>query len=168
MPRERTSLKTVVAREFNFQYVGDPEDLTQLLATYGWQEAEPANWRWTILSMNPEPSELTLPPLKRDYLGHADILLLHRLGGDPSAQETIRLWDSGVRLKPSGQIVYLGQIAGEVLVQRMKVFSYWSAIPASQASLEKFADDVSALQTRWGDISFLLIRNPQEPLRKSR
>jgi len=168
MPRERTSLKTVVAREFNFQYAGHPEDLTQLLAAYGWQEAEPANWRWTILSMNPEPTELTLPPLKRDYLGHADILLLHRLGGDPFAQETIRLWDSGVRLKPSGQAVYLGQVAGEVLVQRMKVFSYWSAIPAPQASLENFADEVAALQTRWGDISLLLIRNPQMPLRKGR
>ncbi len=158
LPRERTHLRSVVAREFNFQFSGAPERLTQLLAVHGWQEAEPANWRWSILSMNPEATEQTLPPLKRDYLGHADILLLHRLGGDPSKQETIRIWDSGVRMKPSGQVVYLGQIATEVLVQRLKVFSYWSAIPAPQASLELLAAEVAGLQTRWADESLLLIR----------
>jgi len=163
LPRERTHLKTVVAREFNFQFAGEPENLAGLLKVHGWQKAEPANWRWTILSMNPEPTELTLPPLKRDYLGHADILLLHRLGGAPLMQETIRLWDSGVRLKPTGQTVYLGQIAEEVLVQRMKFFSYWSAIPASQASLKQLAEEAAGLQIKWGSDSLLLIRDPRVP-----
>jgi len=161
LPGERTHLKTVAAREFNFQFAGEPEDLARLMAEHGWQQAEPANWRWTILSMNPEPTEHSLPPLKRDYLGHADILLLHRLGGDPFAQETIRLWDSGVRLKPSGQIVYLGQIAGEVLVQRMKVFSYWSAIPATQENLQQLTVEAADLQIIKVGESFLLLRNPQ-------
>jgi len=163
LPRERTPLKTVVAREFNFQFAGEPESLAKALEIHGWQEAEPANWRWTILSMNPDPTELTLPPLKRDYLGHADILLLHRLGGDPLAQETIRIWDSGVRLKPTDQTVYLGQVAAEVLVQRMKVFSYWSAIPATQASLVQLAEEATGMQTRWGSESLLLVRNPRAP-----
>ena len=158
LPRERTDLKSVAAREFNFQFAGEPKLFAQLLAAHGWQEAEPANWRWSILSMNPEPTEFTLPPLKRDYLGHADILLLHRLGGAPSTQETIRIWDSGVRLKPTGQPVYLGQIAGEILVQRMNVFSYWRAIPASQATVKQLAEEAAGLQIRWGDDSILLIR----------
>jgi len=163
LPRERTHLTSVAARKFNFQFAGKPESLATFLAVHDWQEAEPANWRWTILSMNPEPTEFTLPPLKRDYLGHADILLLHRLGGDPSKQETLRIWDSGVRLKPTGQAVYLGQIAAEVLIQRMKVFSYWSAVPAPQASLEKLAAEAAGLQTRWGSNSMLLIRGLQDP-----
>ncbi len=158
LPQERTALKTVLAREFNFQFAGNPEDLRRVLAQQGWLEPEPANWRWMILSMNPEPTELTLPPLKRDYLGRADTLLLHRLGGDPMAQETLRIWDSGVRLKPTGQAVYLGQIAMEVMVQRMMVFSFWSAKPATQASLEQLAIETGQLQTRWGNNSLLLIR----------
>ena len=161
LPRERTGLKNAAAREFNFQYAGDPENLARLLAVHGWLEAEPANWRWTILSMNPEPTEFTLPPLKRDYRGQADTLLLHRLGGDPSKQETIRIWDSGVRLNPGGQPVYLGQIATESLVQRMKVFSYWSAIPARQIHLEQLMGEAAGLQTSWGSSSFLLLRYPQ-------
>jgi hypothetical protein len=163
LPSERTHLTSVAARGFNFQFAGKPENLAKLLAVHDWQEAEPANWRWTILSMNPEPTELTLPPLKRDYLGHADILLLHRLGGDPLKQETLRIWDSGVRLKPTGQAVYLGQIADEVLIQRMKVFSYWSAVPAPQASLEQLAQETAGLQVRWGSDTMLLIRDLQVP-----
>jgi undecaprenyl-diphosphatase len=158
LPRERTHLKNVVAREFNFQFAGGPQNLAQVLTAHGWQEAEPANWRWAVLSMNPEPTEFTLPPLKRDYLGHADVLLLHRLGGDPLTQETIRIWDSGVRLKPAGQAVYLGQVAREVLVQRMKVFSYWSAVPAPQAKLELLAREATGMQLRWADDSMLLLR----------
>jgi membrane protein DedA with SNARE-associated domain len=160
LPRERTHLKNVIARKFNFQFAGEPQTLARQLADHGWQEAEPANWRWTILSMNPESSELTLPPLKRDYLGHADILLLQRLGGDPSAQETIRLWDSGVRLEPGGQAVYLGQVAGEVLIQRMKFFSYWSAKPVLRTDLEQLTRETGAMQIKWADETLLLIREP--------
>ena len=163
LPRERTPLKTVAAREFNFQYAGDPEDLASVLAAFGWQEAAPANWRWTILSMNPEPSEQSLPPLKRDYRGRADSLLLHRLGGDPKAQETLRIWDSGVRLQPTGEAVFLGQIAEEFLVQRMRVFSYWSALPASQFSLEQLARETAGLQVRRSTENMLLIRAPLAP-----
>ena len=159
LPKVRTQVKTVAVREFNFQFTGEPESLAQMLAVHGWQEAEQANWRWSILSMNPEPSELSLPPLKRDYLGHADSLLLHRLGGDPLVQETIRIWDSGVRLKPSGQTVYLGLVANETLVQRMVVFSYWSATTTSKVHLSQLASELGKMQLRWPTDSMLLIRN---------
>ena len=159
LPKERTQLKTVTAREFNFQFAGEPENLARVLETRGWQEAEPANWSWIILSMNPEPTELTLPPLKRDYLGHADSLLLHRFGGDLLTQETIRIWDSGVRLKPSGQAVYLGLLAEEMLVQRMVFFSYWSAVPVPKASLDGLAMAVGEMTLRWPGDRMLLIRD---------
>ena len=161
LPRERTHLPTVAAREFNFQFAGDAANLARVLAVHGWQEAEPANWRWSLLSLNPEPTELSLPPLKRDYLGHADILLLHRLGGDPLKQETIRIWDSGFRLTPGGLPVYLGQIHDEILVQRMKVFSYWRAVRAPDARLEQLKKETEGLQTRNVGDGLLLIRESQ-------
>ncbi len=160
LPRERARLSSVAARHFNFQFAGDPEHLVGSLAVHGWQIAEPANWRWIVLSMNPDPTEHTLPPLKKDYLGHADSLLLHRLGGDPLQQETIRIWDSGVRLEPSGQSVYLGQVASEVLVQRMGIYSYWSAIPVPEQALRQLGMETRALQSRWADKTMLLLRHP--------
>ncbi len=161
LPRERTQLQSVPAREFNFQFTGQAASLVQVLSTHGWQEAEPSNWRWTLLSINPEPTEFTLPPLRRDYLGHADILLLHRLGGDPLTQETLRIWDSGFRLKPEGETVFLGQINSEVMVQRLMFFSYWRAVPASSESLERLEEEVKGLQVQRVDEELLLIRDPQ-------
>ncbi len=161
LPKERTHLKSVAARTFNFQFAGPLEELKQLLGAHGWQEGKPANWRWLILSMNPEPTEYLLPPLKRDYLGHADDLLLHRLGGDLSAQETIRLWDSGVRLSPSGTPVYLGQVAVEVLVQRLKFFSYWRAIPSAQTNIDLLQRETAGLQARRVSDSMLLLKSAQ-------
>lgn len=160
LPRERVRLSSVAARHFNFQFAGDPEHLAGLLAVHGWLVAEPANWRWIVLSMNPDPTEHTLPPLKRDYLGHADTLLLYRLGGDALQQETIRIWDSGVRLEPSGQSVYLGQVASETLVQRMGIYSYWSAIPVPEQALGQLGTETQGLQSRWGDKTMLLLRQP--------
>ena len=158
LPRKRTRLTSVVAPEFNFQFAGQPETLARLLEEHQWQRAEQATWRWSILSLNPEPTERTLPPLKKDYRGRPDIMLLHRLGGDPLAQDAIRIWDSGVRLQPGGQAVYLGQIANEVLVQRMRLFSYWRALPTSQDLLNQFASELEGLQVARGDDSLLLIR----------
>jgi membrane protein DedA with SNARE-associated domain/membrane-associated phospholipid phosphatase len=160
LPRQRTQLQSVPAREFNFQFAGQPENLARILEAHGWQEAELANWRWTLLSINPEPTEFTLPPLRRDYLGHADVLLLHRLGGDPITQETIRIWDSGFRLKPGGETVFLGQINSEVMVQRLMFFSYWRAVPASSESLARLEEEVNVLQVSRENGELLLIREP--------
>ena len=159
LPKARTELKTVPAREFNFQFAGEPEEIARLLVAKGWQEAEPATWKWGILSINPEPTEYTLPPLKRDYRGHADSLLMHRLGGDPRRQETIRIWDSGVRLSPSNQPVYLGLAANETLVQRLKVFSYWSAVQPSRDELQQLVDELAEMEAGWRADSLLLIRD---------
>jgi len=162
LPHERAFSSSVAARELNFQYAGDPVTLARVLARHGWQEAASANWRWVLLSMNPEASELTLPPLKRDYLGHPDVLLLHRLGGDPNQQETLRIWDSGFRLKPDGRILYVGQINAEELVQRLNVFSYWRALPPVHGSLEQLRAELDGLRTRRVDTGPLLIMTPQD------
>lgn len=161
LPQERTRLQTVAVREFNFQFAGEPAELANALERHGWKKPQPANWSWMILSMNPEPDETTLPPLKRDFLGHPDSLLMHRLGGDPLRQKTLRIWDSGVRLSPSGQPVYLGLVAQELLVQRMKLFSYWSARPLAPESLQQLARETGVFQVRQPAAGMLLIKSPQ-------
>jgi hypothetical protein len=158
LPRERTSLGSKHARNFNFQFAGRPEDLTELLSGHGWQVSEPANWRWLILAMNPDATNKTLPPLKKDYLGHADTLLLHRDGDDPKQQETMRIWDSGVRLKPSGQALYLGQISNERLVQRFHIYSYWSATSINDKHVAYLADEAKGWSIKWADPTMLLIK----------
>lgn len=160
LPKNRTELTSVRARKFNFQFAGDPQSLVQALSAAGWTEAEPANWRWPILSLNPEPTETSLPLLKRDFRGHAGVLVLQRLGGDPRDQETLRLWDSGMRLQPGNTRVYLGQVSGEAVIQRLRLFSFWSASPVTRPVLEAWKDELQGLDVRWGDDSILLVREP--------
>ena len=162
LPRERAYSSSVAARDLNFQFAGEPAALARVLARHGWREAESANWRWVLLSMNPEASESTLPPLKRDYLGHPDVLLLHRLGGDPNRQETLRIWDSGFRLKPDGRTLFVGEVSAEELVQRLNVFSYWRAQPPEQGSLERLQLELDGMLTRRPDGGPLLIMEPQD------
>ena len=109
--------------------------------------------------MNPDATNETLPPLRKDYLGHADTLLLHRIGVNPLMQETLRLWDSGVRLKPSGKALYLGQVSNEKLVQRFHTYSYWSATSIDDQHLAQLAESGDAQRverlgvTFWGATS---------------
>ena len=87
-------------------------------------------------------------------------MLLHRQGGDPLQQETIRIWDSGARLVPSGQPVYLGQVANEVLVQRMGIYSYWSAAPVLGDSIQVLQEEARGMPVKRVDKSMLLLRQP--------
>ena len=85
---------------------------------------------------------------------------MHRLGDDPLQQETIRLWDSGVILVPSGETVYLGQVASEVLVQQLGIYSYWSGKPVAREAVQQLDEETHVLQSKWGDESMLLLREP--------
>jgi len=85
-------------------------------------------------------------------------LLLHKLGDDPRQQETVRIWDSGVRLRPSGMTLYLGQLSTELLVQKMKIYSYWSTIPVTAPGIVSLEKALSGMEMRWGDPGMLLLR----------
>ena len=76
-------------------------------------------------------------------------------------QETLRIWDSGMRLDPGGEAVYLGLIAEELLVQRVMLFSYWSAWPAGDEKLRRLALEVGNLRLRRAAEDLLLIHSPQ-------
>jgi len=57
--------------------------------------------------------------------------------------------------------VFLGQIASEVLVQRMGIYSYWSAIPVPEETIRRLVTETRGLQSRWTDTAMLLLREPQ-------
>jgi hypothetical protein len=76
-------------------------------------------------------------------------------------QDTLRIWDSGVRLAPGGEAVYLGLVAEEWLIQRMMLFSYWSVRTVPAGLLEKLAIEVDGMQIRQATHELLLIRDSQ-------
>jgi len=158
LPRERTSLSTVEVRAFDAQFALPPERLAELLRTDGWTPVPDSDWRWFLQALNPEPTERSLPLIGRAYEGRPEALLLEKDIAPEGRLMTLRLWDSGVRLAPDEQVLYLGQVAEETLVQRLGLFSYWRAARPRPERMEGVLRALTPLQRRVVDDGLLLVR----------
>jgi len=158
LPMERTQLSSVASRSFNAQIAADPERVSKLLERSGWTKAPEADWRWIIQALNPEPDQANLPLLGRAYQGRSEELLLSRDLEPEGRLLTIRLWDSGVRLEPGGQVLYLAQLSEEVLVQRLGLFSYWRSVSLDRSHFGPLITPLADLEKKRVDENLLLIR----------
>jgi membrane-associated phospholipid phosphatase len=158
MPTDRTRISTVASQRINAQVAIEPEVISKLLQQSGWQEVPDADWRWFLQALNPEPDQLTLPLLGRAYQGRPEVLLLKKNIGDGNRLLTIRLWDSGVRLSPDGKLLYLGQMAEEVLDRRFGLFSYWRAVPIEYQLVTPIQEALESLDQQLVDGDILLVR----------
>ena len=161
MPMDRTRLSSVASRAFNAQIVADPREVSTLLKQYGWEPVPSTDWRWIIQALNPEPDQASLPLLGRAFQGRSEVLLLKRELDEEGRLLTVRLWDSGFRLEPGGQVVYLGQLSEEVLVQRFGLFSYWRATSLGSNRLRPLQEPLENLEQKLADDKLLLIRSRQ-------
>jgi undecaprenyl-diphosphatase len=158
LPQERTRLSSLASRRFNAQVAVAPETLTRLLAATGWEPVPDTDWRWILQALNPEPDQASLPLLGRAYLGWSEVLLLRRNAPPGGRLLTIRLWDSGVRLMPSGQVLYLGQLSEEELVQRFGLFSYWRAASMREELQQPILAALGSLEQKRVAGGLLLVR----------
>lgn len=136
LPRERTHFSSVSARHFNAQLAVPLDALESALLDQGWEKGDPASWQWLMKALNPEPEVDDLPLLGKDYLGRPEVLKMRLRSEDNARQFTFRVWDSGQRLKPGLNPLYLAQLSQESVEQRLAFFSYWRAEPADAQLLE--------------------------------
>jgi len=161
MPMERTRLSSVESRKFNAQIAVEPAQISALLERAGWESVPETDWRWVIQALNPEPDQASLPLLGRAYEGRSEVLLLRRNLRPDGRLLTIRLWDSGVRLVPGGQVLYLGQLSEEVLVQRFGLFSFWRSTAVERSQFGPILEPLEALDQKLVADKLLLIRPHQ-------
>ncbi len=166
VPQERTRLASVGSRRFDMQVAVTPERVTALLGADGWEAVPDSDWRWIVQALNPEPDQANLPLLGRAYQGRSEALLLRRNIEPEGRLLTFRLWDSGFRLMPGGQVLYVGQTAEEELVQRYGVFSYWSASPMRESLEQRVRASLGALQQKEVEGGLLLLREPPAAVRQ--
>ena len=158
MPKERTHLSSVASRNFNAQIAAEPAQISALLERAGWESAPKTDWRWIIQALNPEPDQASLPLLGRAYQGRSEELLLRRNLEPDGRLLTIRLWDSGVRLEPGGQVLYLGQLSEEELVQRFGLFSFWRSTAVDRKQFGPIREPLESLEQKLVADKLLLIR----------
>jgi hypothetical protein len=158
LPQERTRLSSVASRRFNAQVAVAPATIARLLTAAGWEPVPESDWRWVLQALNPEPDEASLPLLGRAYLGWSEALLLRRSIEPAGRLLTLRLWDSGVRLMPGGQVLYLSQLSEEELVQRLGLFSYWKAAPMREELQQPIFEALGSLEQKRVEGGLLLLR----------
>lgn len=159
MPTERTLLTPVASQHFNAQVGAEPAAISALLEKAGWEQVPDTDWRWFLQALNPDPDQATLPLLGRAYQGRPESLLLKKDIGDGDRLLTVRLWDSGVRLTPGGQVLYLGQMAEEVLRRRFGLFSYWRAVPIEHQLATPIREALEPLEQKSVAGDLLLLRD---------
>jgi membrane protein DedA with SNARE-associated domain len=158
LPRELTRFSPTAPRAFNFQVAVDLERFTEALAGDGWLRDTPADRTWLLQALNPDPNPAKLSLLGKDYLGRPELLRLRRYSDLGGAHQTLRLWDSGARLAPGGQPVYLGQLARENLVRRLRLLTYWRSLAAEPAALDEVAAALDEFELREVDAGLWLVR----------
>ena len=136
----------------------DPGEIAARLAAAGWERVPETDWRWVLQALNPEPDEASLPLLGRAYMGRSEELLLRRDIRLEGRLLTIRLWDSGIRLTPGRQVLYLGQLSEEVLVQRFGLFSYWKSAEMSRPLQQQVEELLAGFDWKRVDGDVVLIR----------
>jgi membrane protein DedA with SNARE-associated domain len=158
LPAERTDLKSVTARKFNLQVAVPLEQLEALLIEQGWEPVAPADWRWLIKSLNPDPDENSLPLIARSFEGRSENLLMRKQAPGEGRLRAIRFWDSGVRLNPGGTALYLVQVTDEHLVQRFKVISYWRSAAQREIQLAEVVSLFPELESTVTATGLILVR----------
>lgn len=159
LPTERTSVSSVASRRFNAQVAVDPERIAEVLSRSGWQRVPTSDWRWILQALNPEPNEASLPLLGRAFRGRSEALLMRKNRPATGQLLTVRLWDSGVRLVPGGQVLYLAQFSEEVLVQRLGFFSYWRSAPLDMSGMKPISQALAGFAQKQVGRDLLLVRN---------
>jgi hypothetical protein len=162
MPADRTRLISVSSRRFNAQVAVDRDRISHLLEQAGWERVPDTDWRWILQALNPEPDQASLPLLGRAYQGRSEQLLLRqRLAGNARLL-TVRMWDSGVRLLPGHQTLYLAQLSEELLVQRLGFFSYWKSVPLSAPEMDAMLEILKELDQKIEKDNLLLLRDASQ------
>ena len=163
MPAERTRLAPAPSRRFNAQIAVPIDTLAARLERAGWERVPETDWRWMVQALNPDPDEASLPLLGRAFMGRSEELLLRRNFRPEGHLLTIRLWDSGFRLMPGRQVLYLGRLSEETLVQRFGLFSYWKSAEMGRPQQQQVEQVLSDLELQRVDRDVLLVRDPQSP-----
>jgi len=160
LPKKRSAAQPMERARFNAQVAADLPRLHTMFRQSGWQPVPEADWRWFVQALNPEPEEVSLPLLGRAFEGRSEELLLSKSLPFEGRLLTLRLWDSGVRLQPGGETVYLLQLAEEQLTQRLGFFSYWRSAPVSHQVITLFRQQLTGLQQREAADGLWLFRMP--------
>ncbi|MDT8449706.1 MAG: DedA family protein [Wenzhouxiangellaceae bacterium] len=124
LPQERSRIGNPERRRFDAQIAAARGELAQTLRAQGWAEPpalSPAAFR-AMFSSRPNPARL--PHMPRDFAGQPEDLAMQLMLPDRRVA-LLRAWDSGARLEPQGEPVWLVQARVLAPETRLGLVNAW-------------------------------------------
>lgn len=101
LPANRSELAGDQEERFGLQWACTMDGIDQALVASGWRPASPWSPRSALMWLAPQSPLLDLPVLPRFDQGRKSRLAFVRWNAErPAQREVLRLWNSGVRLRP--------------------------------------------------------------------
>lgn len=105
------------------QWAGERTTLEQRLRAAGWQDAPAADLKSMLLWLSPQTELRELPVLPQTHEGRENELALVYYESAAQARWLLRFWDSEVRLRETGQPIWLASISRQTRRPRMALFT---------------------------------------------
>ena len=101
IPARRSELAGEQEERFSLQWACSADAMTPALAASGWKPASPWSTRSALAWLAPQSSLLELPVLPRFDQGRQSRWAFVRWSPErPAEREVLRLWDSGIQMRP--------------------------------------------------------------------
>lgn len=123
LPAFRQGMEGSHEQPFNLQWAGALEQIVTDLKENGWRSPVPLDWHTTLRWLQPAPELLELPLLP--HLHHGRFESLQMVYGEEEGARPllIQLWDSGYRLQPGGEPLWLGTVS-EIERRSLRLVTY--------------------------------------------
>lgn len=125
LPAYRIDLRGQSGRHpLTLQWAGPLDRLRDRLLASGWHAPTGLSVAGSLLWLSPNPvlAELSVLPMVHD--GRHESLRLMHPGATPDRRLVLRLWPANVRLKETGDSVYVGNVSEQYLVRPVPLFSF--------------------------------------------
>ena len=142
LPGRRNEPDAARGWPLDVQVAGPLAPVQARLEAFGWRVQRQADWMRTLRLLDDAPSTARRPVLPATLGGHAEALLMRRIGPAPGELYVLRLWPAPARMS-DGSPLWIGSSQAMRYRQPYAAFGLWQPIDDSQA--EAHAAVVEAL-----------------------
>jgi membrane-associated phospholipid phosphatase len=167
LPLRRNELRSRDAWPLDVQYAGHLPVLVGQLLAQGWTPLPQSDWRGLLMMLDEDATESTLPIMPSTHEGHAEAVLLARVGATPDERWVLRLWPAPYAIGEHDTPLWVGTAQTLRFAQRGDGFvRYWAVQPDDAAARRRLVADAAPL-IAGSDPALLRLRAPQ-PVTASR
>lgn len=142
LPDKRADIRYRYEHPLNVQYAGHLGWLAGQLSYSGWQQADLISWKNQLQLLSPGLSLNQLPVLPQVHDGkHESLVLAKSLPDD--RRLVLRLWPSHIRLSPSGETLWIGNVSEQRQVRVMNMISYAKTSADFEAAFQSLSRDLN-------------------------